>query len=80
MIWIFIVVVVLIVLCVCQHSSQSEIEFEPQPCVTDEEFCELMPEISPDIALRVRAVIADSTGWDREEIHPGTKIIEFELW
>jgi hypothetical protein len=52
----------------------------PQEFVDDDEYCRLMPEIPRDTALRVREGLVDATGWDREEIHPQTKLIEFEYW
>ena len=48
-----------------------------QPCVTDDEFCELIPDVSRDVASTVRGVMADASGWDREEIHPETRLVEF---
>ncbi len=52
---------------------------EPQPCLSDDEFCRLLGDVSPDVALRVRGVLTDATGWDRDEIHPQTRLIEFEI-
>ena len=50
-----------------------------QPDTTDEEFCGLMPNVPPEVALKVRQILVDATGWDQEEIHPDTRLIEFEL-
>ena len=59
---------------------QAQHDIISQPCVSDEEFCKLMPEISKEVAMGVRSVLVDVSGWDREEIHPETRIIEFDSW
>lgn len=68
----------------CMRESQRAIEgqvgFAPQPSTTDDEFCKMMPDIPPEIALEVRQICADVSGWDRDEIHPNTRLIEFDLW
>ena len=58
------------------HSLDPSIE--KQPCVSDEEFCALMPEISEEVALKVRELLCAASGWDRDEIHPNTRIVEFD--
>lgn len=47
--------------------------------LNDEEFCELIDGVDADLALKVRDVLVDATGWEKEEIHPGTRLIEFEF-
>lgn len=50
----------------------------PQEFVSDEEFCRLMPDVPENTALKVREILVDATGWERDEIHPHTKLVEFE--
>lgn len=57
-----------------------QVGFSPQPCLSDEEFCALLPDVPEEVALKVRGILVDATGWDREEIHPNTRLVEFELW
>ena len=68
----------------CMRESQRNIEarvgFSPQPEISDAEFCQSIPDVAPDTALKVREICSDATGWEREEIHPNTKLVEFELW
>ena len=67
----------------CIHDQlglEKRLGFSKQPCTTDAEFCALMPDIPDDIALKVRGALADAASWDREEIHPNTRLVEFELW
>ena len=68
--------------CVRESGRQMEeqVGFTAQQEISDEEFCELMPEVDPNVALKVRQVCADVSGWDNDEIHPNTRLIEFELW
>ena len=74
-----ILVAVLLVCCAFSEPPGME-EIEPQPCVTDREFCCLLPEVSDEVCMKVRDVLVDVSGWDREEIHPETRLIEFETW
>lgn len=74
-----IVLVIVLVRC-SQHALEARVGFSPQPCITDEEYCRLMPDVSNEVALKVRAILSDATGWDCEEIHPKTRLVEFELW
>lgn len=60
------------------HSLAPSID--KQPSISDAEYCALMPEISEEVALKVREVLCDATGWDREEIHPNTRIVEFDYY
>ena len=69
---------VLVVVCV-RKTTEARVGITKQPCVSDEEFCELLPEVPDEVALRVRDVLVDATGWDSDEIHPDTKLVEFEL-
>ena len=84
MIWIVLAffAIWLVMRCVIETSKeiQSAAGISPQPLITDQEFCELMPHVSKDVAMKVRGIMADVSGWEREEIHPDTKIIEFESW
>ncbi len=44
---------------------------------TDEEFiCQLGPDISSDVALKVRRLVADVGGCDIDEIWPDTRLAE----
>ena len=72
-------VAILLTACLRQAAAE-QVEFSKQPCLTDEEFCALMPDVPDHVALGVREALADATGWDREEIHPKTRLIEFDLW
>ena len=82
MLWVPIAIVASLIAC-CLLSVLSErqslAEIEPQPSVSDEEFCELLPEVPREVSMKVRSVMVDVSGWDREEIHPNTRIIELEL-
>jgi len=68
----------------CFNSTQKGLEarlgFSPQSEISDAEFCAMMPDIDPQIALKVRDVCADVASWNREAIHPHTRLVEFELW
>jgi hypothetical protein len=68
----------------CCVTEQSRLEqrfgFSKQDDVSETDYCELMNDIPKETALTVRGVLADVTGWEPEEIHPQTKIIEFEIW
>ena len=76
---IFIVAVFLAIMCAaCGTSSEPPVSVSPQPSISDEEFCALMPDVRRDVALKVRDILADATGWDRDEIHPKTRLAEFE--
>ncbi|WP_146462629.1 hypothetical protein [Rubripirellula tenax] len=59
---------------------EKQVGFSPQPCITDDEFCALISDVPDEVALKVRDVLTDATGWDREEIHPRTRLVEFDLW
>ena len=74
-------VLVLFTLCLSYTQSIEEkaIGFVAQPEISDSEFCDLLPEVDPTVALRVRQICSDVSGWDRDEIHPYTRLIEFEL-
>ena len=63
-----------------RRNLEARVGFSPQPEISDAEFCELMPGVDPEIAIKVREICSDVSGWDREEIHPQTRIVEFELW
>ncbi|MEM8671503.1 MAG: hypothetical protein AAGG48_28545 [Planctomycetota bacterium] len=63
-----------------RNARERRVGFSSQPCISDEEFCALIPDVPLDVALKVRDVLVDVTGWDREEIHPDTRLVEFELW
>ena len=71
-----------IILCAIETQKRLEdrVGFAPQPSIADDEFCETLSDVPEDVALKVRRVLADSVGWDKEEIHPNTRLIEFELW
>ena len=74
--WVLFVVVLVITVFAM---SSSEPHIDPQPFISDEDFCRLVPEVPEDVALKVRQVLVDATGWDRDEIHPKTKLAEFEM-
>ena len=77
---IFVLMIVIVIFQCLRSSTQKYADFTPQPEVNDEQFCALMPEVSEDVAMKVRDVLTDVSGWDREEIHPQTRIAEFEMW
>lgn len=60
--------------------SHASCGFSAQDSTSDDEFCALLPDVPRDIALEVREVLVDATGWGRDEIHPNTRIVEFDLW
>ena len=72
-------VAILFVFC-ARRAAEARAGFSRQPCISDQEYCALMPDVPDEVALRVRAVLVDATGWDSDEIHPDTKLVEFELW
>ena len=74
----FVIIVALVALLCCYLEHCKEDRFEAQPCISDEEFCKLMPEVDPQIALKVREILCDVSGWDSNEIHPETRLVEFE--
>jgi len=58
-----------------QERSLDEILVRPDS--TDDEFIhQLGSETSPEIALKVRRALADTNGWDVEEIWPDTRLAE----
>lgn len=61
------------------HSTDSNREKYPIT-VFSKEYCKLMPDVPEEVALKVRDVLVDVSGWDRDEIHPDTRIVEFDLW
>lgn len=63
-----------------QRNLEAQVGFSPGPDTTDAEFCELMPDVAPEIALKVREICTEVSGWEPEEIHPQTRLVEFELW
>ena len=63
-----------------QRAIEARVGFSPQPCISDDDFCAGIPDVPPELALQVRDVLVDATGWDRDEIHPSTRLVEFELW
>jgi len=75
---IVVLIAAMIAACSLQKSGDPDC-FSAQPSISDEEYCALMPGISREVALGVRDVLVDASGWDREEIHPKTRLIEFEL-
>jgi hypothetical protein len=47
------------------------------PAISDEEFvARCSPGTDPDIALRVRRIIAEFSGVDYERVHPGMNFID----
>ena len=74
--WILGIVAMLIL---CAVSARFENQFDPQPCISDDEFCKLIREVPDSVCMQVRDILVDVSGWDREEIHPDTKLIEFEV-
>lgn len=46
--------------------------------MTDDDFLEQMPHVSPKIALRVRETIAEATGMLPEEITPQTRLMDLD--
>ena len=73
---------ILFVRCVREpvRDLEEQVGFSAQPEISDSEYCELIPNVDPEIALKVREVCAEVSGWDQDEIHPDTRIVEFELW
>lgn len=71
-----------ITMCIVEEKRMQRMrhEISPQDSVTDERYCKLMPGVPEEIALKVRDVMVEVSGWDRDEIHPDTRIVEFELW
>lgn len=63
-----------------RRTLEQQVGFVAQPEISDDEFCQLLPDVDPAVALKVREICADVAGWEREEVHPDTRIIEFELW
>ena len=74
--------VVIVVACLreSRRALESQLGLTKQPATSDAEFCELMPEIDPELALKVRNICSDVSGWDPDEIHPQTRLVEFEIW
>ena len=81
--WIVIGIAISLIIGRCIVESQladyEKLGIEPQPMLSDDEYLALLSDIPPEIALGVRDALVDATGWDREEIHPETRLIEFEL-
>ena len=49
---------------------------DTHPPISDEEFLKLCdPSISPEVALKVREVLADALGMRKEEIYPDARLI-----
>lgn len=47
------------------------------PPISDDEFmARLPPETSRDIALRVRSIVAEQLGVDRERVYPESKFVD----
>ena len=50
--------------------------FETHPPISDEEFLELCdPEVKPEVALKVREILADFSGVEKERIYPEARIV-----
>ncbi len=78
---------VAVVIFVCYATVKAEMymdelrnQISKQPTISDQEFCELIPEVHPEVSLTVRRIVSETTGWDQNEVHPDTKLIEFDLW
>jgi hypothetical protein len=57
-----------------RDGSDSEERFPP---ISDEEFlARCSPGTDPEIALKVRRIIADSLGIEYERIHPSMRFVE----
>ena len=69
---------------VCLRESAKEWEGKQEyarthPPISDEEFLKLCSsDVRPEMALKVREIIADAYGVDREEIYPDTRLIDLE--
>ena len=83
---VFIILVVVVMFgCVAtvkaeRYMNELRQRIQKQPTIPDQEFCALIPEVHPDVCLTVRRIVSETTGWDQDEIHPDTKLIEFDLW
>lgn len=60
------------------RESQRLIDFDQQfPPISDDEYLALFePGMNPDIALKVRTVLSDALGVDRERIYPSSRLID----
>jgi len=64
---------------VCFYSTKRESAyFEKRfPPISDVEFmARCTPGASPDVALRVRRIVADRLGVEYERIHPSTRFVD----
>lgn len=51
--------------------------FKGSQPLTDDEFMTLLPEgTNREIAMKVRTIVAEQTGWPRESIRPDTNFID----
>ena len=50
---------------------------DAHPPMSDEEFLsQCSPGVSPEIALRVRAIVSESLGIDYERVYPHTNVVD----
>ena len=73
-------VVVAIAICMVGEIRRAQKIRAKYPPISDEEFmAKLPPGTSRDIAMRVRSIVAEQMGVDRERIHPDTKFTDLYL-
>lgn len=58
------------------HQEPKEPRRDMSRTVSDEEFLAACSVKDPDVALRVRKVLADCLGLDEHEIHPEDRIVQ----
>ena len=56
--------------------------FEPRfPPISDAEFLARCPEgTNPEVALKVRRIVADSTGFEYDRLYPSTRFLDLEAY
>lgn len=82
---IFIFASVLVIICVCYVIwvcyvvlAKQKQEFNARfPPISDAEFvARCTPGINPEVALKVRRIVADNLGVDYERIYPSTRFVD----
>lgn len=82
MIWTFVIIALWLIVTFLECGLSDHTTYysaKSQPILTDEEFVALMPDVDANVALTIRQILVDVSGWDQDEIHPETRLADFEL-